>query len=127
MQIDNAITKAFCPYCGTPYIVQEEITKQYITNNVHINGKNINVYANKDFDIQGGVLIKYNGEATDVVIPETVKIIGGKAFQGFAIERVTIPSSVVEIRSGEIYVFSVGETVSHRIDSGAFCGCYYLK
>ncbi|MBR0509546.1 MAG: leucine-rich repeat domain-containing protein [Clostridia bacterium] len=114
LHIESSLEKAFCPYCGTPYIVKDEIIHQQITNNININGENINVYANKDFDIQGGVLKKYNGEALDVVIPETVRVIEGEAFADLSIEKVTIPGTVREMRCTYAY------------EKGAFSGCKFL-
>ena len=37
---------------------------------------------NKDFVIENGVLKKYTGSDSDVVIPEGVTVIGNYAFQG---------------------------------------------
>lgn len=38
--------------------------------------------ADAEFDIQSGVLVKYNGSGTDVTIPNDVKAIGASAFAG---------------------------------------------
>ena len=56
----------------------------------------------KDFEIQDGVLVKYNGKGGDVVIPEGVTSIKGSllggAFSGCtSLTNVTIPSSVTSI------------------------------
>ena len=37
-----------------------------------------------DFDIQNGVIVKYNGTSGDVVIPDGVTAIGDTAFLGHA-------------------------------------------
>ena len=51
-----------------------------------------------DFDIQNGVLKKYNGSDADVVIPVSVTSIGNSAFEGCrSLERITIPDSVIKI------------------------------
>ena len=53
--------------------------------------------------IENGILTRYEGNATDIVIPEGVISIGDEAFRGKDIVNVTIPESVTEI--GE-YSFS---------------------
>lgn len=51
-----------------------------------------------DFEIQDGVLIRYNGSDAEVVIPAGVTIIGEEAFRGNeSLESVTIPEGVSRI------------------------------
>ena len=50
-------------------------------------------------EIQDGVLIKYRGDAKDVVIPDTVTEIKGSAFTFSDLVSVTIPGSVKKIGS----------------------------
>ena len=66
-------------------------------NNTNIDTVNINVNFNKDFVIKDGVLEKYVGERVDVVIPTTVKKIADEAFAELEIETVKIPDSVTII------------------------------
>ena len=48
-----------------------------------------------DFDIRAGVLVKYNGSATNVIIPDSVKEIESEVFASLKyIEQVTIPEGV---------------------------------
>ena len=62
------------------------------------------------FQLDGDVLVKYQGTATSVTIPTTVKEIGDGAFAGNStIKSVKIPSTV------------------EKIDYGAFYGCTQLK
>lgn len=50
------------------------------------------------FEIEGGVLIKYTGENTEVVIPDTVTSIGDSAFElCTSLTKITIPGSVTSI------------------------------
>ena len=51
-----------------------------------------------DFNIENGILTKYNGSAKDVVIPKGVKVIGEKAFfENKTITSVVIPEGVTSI------------------------------
>ena len=63
-----------------------------------------------DFYIQYGVLIRYNGSGGDVVIPDSVTVIGDWAFTGCkTLTSITIPDSVI------------------KIEGAAFSGCINLK
>ena len=50
-----------------------------------------------DFEMNGTTLVKYNGKATTVTIPNNVKVIGEKAFSESGVKSVTIPSGVTTI------------------------------
>ena len=71
----------------------------------------LSVYSqSQDFQMNGTVLVKYNGSATNVTIPSGVTSIGHDAFRGnLNLTSVTIPSGVTSI------------------GSGAFAGCTNLK
>lgn len=47
--------------------------------------------------IENGILTRYEGNSSDIVIPEGVVAIGNEAFRGKDIVNVTIPESVTEI------------------------------
>lgn len=109
LTIDSSHDAALCEHCGTPFVVKDAIVQNYIQNVTNINADTVNIYTQKDFVIRAGVLEKYNGESPNVVIPDTVKIIGEEAFRGTGIEHVVIPESV------------------HTISDYAFCECMCLK
>lgn len=87
-----------------------------------------------DFDIRGnGILFKYKGTASNVVIPKGVKIIGyGAFYQNKTMNSVVIPDSVVSIGSsafsncGELTQIDIPNSVK-SIGSSAFDNCYRLK
>lgn len=57
-----------------------------------------------DFDIENGVLKKYNGKEQNVVIPGCVTSIGGCAFYGCnLLKSVTIPNGVTSIGAAAFY------------------------
>lgn len=82
--------------------------------------------------IENGVLTRYEGNATDIVIPEGVISIGDEAFRGKDIVNVTIPESVTEI--GE-YSFSECRKLKkveikgilNKIDAYGFIYCEQLE
>lgn len=84
LEVDNTKDAANCPYCGAAYIVEKAINNYNITNNTtnNISADVVNVYGGNsgDFVIRGGVLEKYTGAATEVVIPDNETIIGREAF-----------------------------------------------
>lgn len=53
-----------------------------------------------DFEIKDGVLVKYNGNDSNVIIPDGVTEIGDLAFCLTDVESVTIPDSVKKIGGG---------------------------
>ena len=109
LTVDSSLEAAVCSHCKKPYIVKDAVFQNYITNITNITADTVNVYSEKDFEIKGGKLVKYNGESDHVVIPSTVKIIGEGAFADMPITDVVIPNTVLEIHSD------------------AFEGCKFLK
>ena len=57
----------------------------------------------QDFQMNGTVLVKYNGKAANVTIPAGVTSIGEEAFSHTSLTSITIPSSVTAIGD---YAFS---------------------
>ena len=83
----------------------------------------------KDYDISGGVLRKYRGTATQIVIPDEVTSIGRRAFYGHGeLSSVTIPYGVTQIGE-EAFKDCKGLTglalpnSVRIIGDGAFYGC----
>lgn len=132
LEINNTLDAAVCPYCNAAFIVGKAINNYNTTN--HINAGVVNVYGGNsvDFVIRGGVLEKYNGAATEVVIPNSVKIIGNQAFYNCkGITSVDIPDSVQEIGLWAFYEckalphITIPDSVQ-KIGQSAFEGCTAL-
>ncbi len=97
LEVDSSNEAAICQACGTPFIVEKAINNYNTTNNIKADVVNVYGGNSADFVITAGKLIKYNGTSTTVVIPTSVKEIGG-AFKGYNnITSVTIPNSVTRI------------------------------
>lgn len=120
-----------CDSCGMQYGVERLREKvQEIKGTVSVEGTVRTQDA--DFIIRGGVLERYNGNDTDVVIPDSVVKIGKRAFESCpGIRSVTISDSVNEI--GDCAFLSCVGLKSAiffkvvKISDGAFSGCQSLE
>lgn len=79
-----------------------------------------------DFEIENGVLKKYNGEGGNVIIPEGVIIIGEEAFYCVTLTNIILPDSVEIIKTNafwgcDIVSITIGKNV-HSIEFGGFNG-----
>ena len=132
LEIDNTKDAAICPYCGTAFIVEKAINNYNTTNQIHAGTVNIYGGNSADFVIRGGVLEKYNGAATEVVVPNNVKTIGAYAFRNcIGITSVVLPDSVQEIPEWAFCGCSSLTSVTiptsvQEIGGGAFSGCSAL-
>lgn len=95
-----------CQFCGCKYTLEQARTL--------IMGDVVKTRAS-DFEIVGGVLKKYHGESTDVIVPDNVLKIESGAFSDLLITSVNLPERLVEI-GGE-----------KGLVKGAFQDCKYLK
>ena len=98
LEVENTKDAAICPFCGTPYVVEKAVNNYNTVN--HITGNIVNVYGGNsaDFVIRAGILERYNGAMSDVVIPNIVTSIGEMAFDNCkGMKSVSIPGSVTSI------------------------------
>ena len=106
---------AVCDYCGTRYALERLREKvQEIRGKVTVEG--VVKTASADFEIRAGVLVKYHGQDTEIVIPQgVVKEIGPDCFKDCKyITSVVLPDGLQKISGGAFY-------------GGAFSGCQSLK
>lgn len=87
----------------------------------------------QEFVIEDGLLVRYEGESEEVVIPEEVTTIGGYAFnENTKLKKITIPGSVstVKISAFEncinLHTVVIEEGVTY-LDDRAFYGCKKLE
>jgi hypothetical protein len=134
VKVDSDKKAAVCDSCGNAFIVEDAInnyTNQFF-NNTNISDSTvtiINEAVNNEFEITGGELISYRGEATDVVIPANIIKIGDGAFEGLEfMTTVEIPKGVKEIGKRAFFgcagltTLEIPESVE-KISSEAFSGC----
>lgn len=97
LQVDGMREAAICQHCGSAFVVEKAVHNYSIQN--HITAETVNVYGiQQDFVIRAGVLEKYQGASADVVVPDTVTIIGDGAFRDCAgLRSVILPDSVTAI------------------------------
>ena len=87
---------------------------------------------NNAFIIENGVLLKYTGEDSTVVIPNGVEIIGEHSFKNATVEKVVIPNTVRKIMCGafenceELCCVIATQNLT-SIQIGAFTNCPNLK
>ena len=100
LKIDNSKDAAICEYCGNAFVVEKAIN-YYISNvNNTITANTVNIVDNSvpAFDIRGGVLVKYNGNETTVVVPDNVVEISETAFLNSpCVKSISIPKNVKKI------------------------------
>lgn len=79
--------------------------------------------SNKDFDIEGTVLIKYNGTNEKVIVPDVVEVIGKEAFKGNPyVKELILPNSV---KCAESEAFAYMENLE-VIEKGLFFYTHYV-
>ena len=88
--------------------------------------------AHEDFDVQSGVLIKYNGSDTDVTLPGHITAVGNSAFEGNTnVRSVKLNDSVCAIGDRAFYGCSslssvtAGDSIT-EVGDMAFYGTPYL-
>ncbi len=132
-QVDSEKEAMICSSCGEPIITQRAI--DYYNSTHDSLAGSLTTYNDdfKDFLIRDGKLESYSGSSVNVVIPNSVTIIGDSAFKDFsALERVIIPNSVYRI---EDFAFSGCSGLSNitipysviSIGNYAFFGCSKLS
>lgn len=134
LQVDDDKEAAVCPFCGSAFIVEKAVQNFNITNNIvtnnNVQADVVNIYSTKrdDFLIEGGLLKKYKGAETEVVIPEGVMEIGERAFADMKyITKVTFPKSLRTIkkeafdRCSSLQFVKIGDDVSIERDSFTYC------
>jgi len=129
LQVDATKDAAICEACDSAFVVEKAVNHYNTTNNIKADVVNVYGGDSTDFVIRAGTLEKYTGAATEVVIPNSVTIIGYNAFlhcQGMT--KVTIPNSVAVI-GHHAFAYCTGLTSIvipnsvTLIEARAFLGC----
>ncbi len=138
INVDVDKRAAICEFCKQPFVVEDAInnfnTTYNITNNNEIKADVVNVYENSknDYEIYGGFLNKYCGEALNIIIPGNVKVVSSNAFGGLLIESLDVSSSVREIgkqafeKCVDLKRVILGNSIEN-IGDKAFANCHSLQ
>ena len=97
---ENAKGMLRCPFCGSEYMAEEAITQ--VTNNINVT--TVNNYSGatiiggkEDFVMERGVLLKYNGNDTTIVIPEGVREFTDNLQFGKYTKKIILPSTLEKL------------------------------
>jgi len=94
LTVDSTRDAAICEFCGSAFVVEKAINNYSIKNDIKADVVNVYGSINSDFEIEAGVLKKYKGSATSVVIPEGVIEVNADAFEKkHYITEITFPES----------------------------------
>ena len=125
INVDNTKETAICEHCGTPFIIENAVSKNSINNS--INNKTEN------FKIHGGILYKYYGNNENVIIPNTVFEIADESFKNTYIKSITFDDNLKKIGKEAFYNcrrlehidFSGSKIV--EVGDSAFEACFKLE
>lgn len=112
----------------TSVIMPDTVKK--ITTNAFLNCINLS-YVKLSINIEEIEEYAFDGQFTEIVLPETLKKIGDYAFSGVSLETITLPPEISSIGAGTFSQTSL-ETVTipgnvRVIEEGAFSDCKQLK
>lgn len=112
-----------CPYCGSVFVWNKPVVNVACS---------ISLSASEDYEIQAGVLIRYRGTSTSPVVPESVIVIGERAFAQMPIHSIALPKGLREIRAYAFLDCKELEKIDfpdslERIGTRAFFRCFALR
>ena len=101
LRIDSVESVAICSHCGKPFVVNDAIVQNYIKLVTAGNERDL---ALNEYEMEGTVLIRYNGDSSAVYIPDNVTVIGKRAFEDCdELTELSFPNSLSKIGT---YAFS---------------------
>ena len=137
LEVDSSKEAAICQYCGSAYVVEKAINNYKIENHNTISSEVVNIYNSSsettDFVIKGRILEKYIGAEETITIPDSVEIVGERAFEdNERLKEVLLPESVVEIREAAFAYCTSLKSITipqkvKRIEKEAFFHCLSLS
>lgn len=107
--VENTNDAAMCQFCGSAFIIEKAINNFNMNVNVELNIDKPLVAKFSEFIIRAGILEKYTGESTDVIIPDNVHSISSKAFSHSGIKCIQMSNNI------------------KTCEKGAFGGCTLLE
>lgn len=134
LEVETDQAASICTACQKPFITNEAIQLFFSTYpNITLKDNTPNNDSNThEFIINNGTLDKYKGSSRSITVPNSVTIIGSKAFSELTIESVLIPNTVREIKSSAFCrcAFLTEITIPsgvRKIGQEAFKSCLSLK
>lgn len=118
IEVESSHEAGICKHCGTAfitekvinnYVIKNEVNNTYntsVVNSTSINANVVNMFQdelNKFFVIEGTELTKYNGNATNVVVPDFIQHIGIEVFKDCKLKSVKLPAGLLTIGDSAFY------------------------
>ena len=132
--VDYTQDAMLCPACGRPFINAKAIfadpTPASVTTT--FSKKEFSATPLSDLEIERGVLLRYKGKNSYVILPDSIKEIGSNAFLAARTLRIAVlPDSITKIGAQafsecrQLVKLRLPDTVT-QIGKGAFSGCKSL-
>lgn len=122
---------AKCEYCGMTYAI-ERLREKLQNIKLNVSFKEPVKVQNADFEIHAGVLTKYHGSDTKIIVPDGVKEIGHRCFANMKyLTSVTLPYGLKKIEASafegctSLTSITIPNSVT-EIQGSAFKGCSSL-
>ncbi len=132
--VDLSKEAMICPACGRPFINAQAITADPTPapQTLAFTKKEFSTTPLSDLEIEHGVLLRYKGKNSYVILPDCIKEIGSNAFLAARnLRNVIMPDSITKIGAQafsecrQLVKLRMPETVT-LIGKGAFSGCKSL-
>lgn len=133
--VDRSQDAMICPVCGRPFLFAQAIVADPapVQQTVPFSKKEFSTTPLSDLEIEYGVLLRYKGKNSYVILPDCIKEIGSNAFFAARTLRIAVlPDSITKIGAQafsecrQLVKLRIPDTVS-LIGKGAFSGCKSLS
>ncbi|MBQ6039833.1 MAG: leucine-rich repeat protein [Oscillospiraceae bacterium] len=132
--VDRAREAMICPACGKPFFTAKAIfaNSTPVPQTTSFSKKEFSATPLSDLEIDRGVLVRYKGKNSYVILPDSIKEIGSNAFLSARnLRSVVMPDSITQIGAQafsecrQLIKLRIPDTVT-LIGKGAFSSCKSL-
>ena len=132
--VDQSQDATFCSACGRPFLTSKAICADStpIPQTAAFSKKEFSTAPLSDLEIDRGVLLRYKGKSSYVILPDSIKEIGSNAFLSARnLRNVVLPDSLIKIGAQafsecrQLFKIRIPDTVI-LIGKGAFSSCKSL-